>query len=265
MTDKAILVISFGTSFKETREKTIDAVEKAVAEKFKDWDVRRAFTSKMIIKKLKERDGLYIDYIDEALQRLVDDGYKDVIILPTHVMNGIEFDFVTSIASTFSSRFDSLKISKPLLTTEEDYDKVIAAMDVSYLKKIMDGTQTKTAVVFMGHGTAHYANASYCELQMKLWALGYEHVYVTTVEGFPTVDDTMRFMAGNKYSKVYLIPFMLVAGDHAVNDMAGDEDDTLKSRFIAAGCEVECVIEGLGEHKAFQDLFLEHLEETMGQ
>ena len=111
----------------------------------------------------------------------------------------------------------------------------------------------------------HYANASYCELQMKLSSLGYEHVYVTTVEGFPELDDTMRFMSGHKSSKVYLIPLMIVAGDHAINDMSGDDDDSLKSRFIAAGGDVECILEGLGEHRAFQCLFLKHLKEALEQ
>lgn len=263
MSKKAILVVSFGTSYKETREKTIEAVEKAVKEKYGGWEVRRAFTSKMIIKKLKERDGISIDYIDEALQRLADDGFEQIVVMPTHVMNGTEYDFVANISNGFRDKFKCLRISKPLLTADEDYDAVIEAIEESYLKRVFQGPSDGKAVVFMGHGSEHYANASYCQLQMKLIALGYEHVYVTTVEGFPSFDDTMRFMSGHKYSKVILAPFMLVAGDHAINDMAGDEKDSLKSKFIDAGCEVECLIEGLGEQKAFQDLFLEHLSETI--
>ena len=265
MTKKAILVVSFGTSYKETREKTIDALENAVAKRYPDWEVRRAFTSKMIIKKLKERDGLFIDYITEALQRLVDDGFQEVAVLPTHIMNGIEFDDVARITASFADKFEKVHISKPLLTSEEDYDAVIEAVDEAYLKRIFKGSSDGSAVVLMGHGTVHYANASYCELQMKLWSLGYEHVYVTTVEGFPTLDDTMRSMSGHKYSKVYLIPFMIVAGDHATNDMAGDDEDSLKSRFIAAGCDVECFLEGLGEHRPFQCLFLRHLKDSLEQ
>ncbi len=265
MTGKAILVVSFGTSFKETREKTIDAIEKKVAERYPDYEVRRAFTSKMIIKKLKERDGICIDYVTEALQRLVDDGFKEVAVLPTHIMNGFEFDDVARITASFADRFDKVCISKPLLTSEEDYDLAIEAIDESYLKRIFTGSSNGTAVVFMGHGTEHYANSAYCELQMKLWTLGYEHVYVTTVEGFPNFDDTLRWMTGHKYSKVYLIPFMIVAGDHAINDMSGDEEDSLKSKFLDAGCDVECVLEGLGEQKAFQCMFLRHLKNAMEQ
>ena len=265
MADKVILVVSFGTSYKETREKTIDALEKAVADRFKDWEVRRAFTSKIIIKKLKERDGIYIDYIDEALQKLVDDGAKDVIIMPTHVMNGTEYDFVKYYAAKFDGKFEKLRISSPLLTAEEDYDKVIDAINEAYVSRFFGDSSNKTAILFMGHGSEHFANPAYSQLQLKLWTLGYEHVYVTTVEGFPSFDDTMRFMAGYKYSRVVLAPFMLVAGDHATNDMAGDDEDSLKSKFISSGCEVQCILEGLGEQKAFQELFIEHLEDVMKQ
>ena len=265
MSKKAILVVSFGTSFKETREKTIDAVEKAVAEKYSGWEVRRAFTSKMIIKKLKERDGIFIDYIDEALQRLADDGFEQVVVMPTHVMNGTEYDFVAQISADFRDKFKCLRISKPLLTTNEDYDAVIGAMDKAYFSRIFKDTSVGKAIVFMGHGSEHYANSAYCQLQMKLMTLGYDHVYVTTVEGYPSFDDTLKFMAGHKYSKVVLAPFMMVAGDHATNDMAGDDEDSLKSKFIDAGCEVECLLEGLGEQKAFQDLFLDHLADVIKQ
>ncbi|MBR4685678.1 MAG: sirohydrochlorin cobaltochelatase [Candidatus Methanomethylophilaceae archaeon] len=265
MTKKAILIISFGTSYKETRDRTIGAVEKAVSQKYPDWEVRRAFTSKMIIKKLKERDNIEIDYIDSALQRMLDDGVKEAVMLSTHVMNGTEYDFVREITAKYAGGFDSIRISSPLLTTEEDYDDVISAMDESYFKRFFQGSTGGKAIVFMGHGTEHYANSAYCQLQMKLVSLGYEHVYITTVEGFPNFDDTMRFMAGHKYSKIVLVPFMLVAGDHATNDMAGDEEDSLKSKFISAGCEVECVLEGLGEQKAFQDLFLKHLADTLSE
>jgi sirohydrochlorin cobaltochelatase len=262
---KVILVVSFGTSYKETREKTIDAVEKAVAENYKDWEVRRAFTSKMIIKKLKERDGICIDYITEALQRLVDDGVKEVVVLPTHIMNGIEYDDVARITASFADKFDCIRMSKPLLTSEKDYDDAIEALNESYFKRIFKDSSLGKAIVFMGHGSEHYANASYCQLQMKLLSLGYDHVYVTTVEGYPSFDDTMRFMSGHKYPKVCLIPFMLVAGDHAVNDMSGDDEDSLKSKFVSAGCEVECLLEGLGEQKAFQSMFLKHLKDAMEQ
>ena len=263
MEKKGILVISFGTSYKETREKTIEAVEKAIADRFSGYEVRRAFTSKMIIKKLKERDGIHIDYIDEGLQRFINDGIKDVLVVPTHIMNGTEYDFVAHYVFSFKDRFDSLRISTPLLTTEEDYDEVIEAIEKSYVNRFFNDSSNGTAIVFMGHGSEHFANATYSQLQLKLMSLGYEHIYITTVEGFPTFDDTLGFMASHKYSKVILAPFMLVAGDHAVNDMAGDDEDSLKSKFIAAGCDVQCIFEGLGEQKAFQQLFIKHAEKAL--
>lgn len=263
MFKKVILVVSFGTSYKETREKTIDAFEKAVAERFPDWEVRRAFTSKMIIKKLKERDGIHIDYVEEALQRLVDDGVSDVAILPTHIMNGVEYDDVARITAKYAEKFQSIILSKPLLSSDEDYDDAIEALNNTYFERFFGDSSDNTAIVMMGHGSDHHANAVYSQMQLKLFTLGFEHVYITTVEGYPSFDDTMRLMAGHKYSKIVLIPFMMVAGDHATNDMAGDEEDSLKSKFESAGCDVKCVLEGLGEQKPFQNLFIERFSEMI--
>lgn len=265
MDRRAILVVSFGTSFEDTRERTIGAIESAVRERYGGWEVRRAFTSRIVIEKLKERDGIVIDRVDEALRRLADDGYEEIVVMPTHVMNGTEYDLVTSVSAGFRDSFRSLRVSKPLLTSEEDYDAVIGAMEAAYMRRVFEGPTNGKAIVFMGHGSEHFANASYCQLQMKLIASGHENVYITTVEGFPSFDDTMMFMSCYKFRKVVLAPFMLVAGDHAVNDMAGDGRDSLKSKFIDAGFEVECLIEGLGEHKEFRDLFLEHLSAAAGE
>ena len=265
MSKRAILVVSFGTSYKETREKTIDAIEREMEKAFPDREIRRAFTSRMIIKKLKERDGIQIDYVTDALQRLVDDGFDDVVIVPTHIMNGIEYDDVTRIAGTFSDKFKSMRISRPLLNGQKDHDEVLEALDSVYFKRYFDGNTKDTAIVLMGHGSEHFANSTYSQLQMKMFTLGYDHVYVTTVEGYPDIDDTMKIMAWHKYSKIVLIPLMIVAGDHAINDMAGDDDDSMKSRFQSAGCEVECVIEGLGEHKVFQDMFVERAKDLIEQ
>jgi sirohydrochlorin cobaltochelatase len=180
-------------------------------------------------------------------------------------MNGIEYDDVVRVTSEFKDKFDSLRMTKPLLTSEEDYDKLIEALDESYFKRIFKFSSLGKAVVLMGHGSEHFANASYCELQMKLISLGYDHIYVTTVEGYPDFDETLRFMSSHKYNKVCLVPLMLVAGDHAINDMSGDEEDSLKSKFISAGCNVECYLEGLGEQKAIQDMFIEHVKDAIEQ
>ena len=257
--DKAILVVSFGTSYNDNREKTIGSIEKIIAERFPEWDVRRAFTSKMIIKKLKESDGEYIDYIDEALERLSNDGVSQVIVQPTHVMNGIEYDFVKGFVEEYSDRFDSIVLGEPLLTTSEDYDEVVEAIRASILEESREIAGDGAAVVLMGHGTEHYANATYSQLQLKLILSGIDNVFVTTVEGFPEYDDTISLMEGRGFKDVVLFPFMLVAGDHANNDMAGDEEDSLKNVLSSKGYNVHCVLKGLGEIDEFRELFVNHV------
>ena len=258
---KAILVVSFGTSYNENREKTIDAVEKCISENFKDWEVRRAFTSRMIIKKLKERDGLSIDYIDEAMQRLADDGFTDVIVQPTHIINGIEYDFVVENAEKFRNKFESLKIGRPLLTDSKDYLNVADAILYGVLRPAVDIGGNDTAIVLMGHGTDHYANSAYSQLQLVL-ELFVPDVFVTTVEGFPSYANTMRLMKGKGYRNVVIQPFMLVAGDHANNDMIGGED-SLKSALEHNGYKVFPVIKGLGEIEEFRQLFAEHVRDMI--
>ncbi|MCQ2085328.1 MAG: sirohydrochlorin cobaltochelatase [archaeon] len=253
MAKKAILVISFGTSYNDNREKTIVPTEKVIAAAFPDRELRRAWTSKMIIAKLKKRDNEYIDYIDEAMDKLVKDGFDDVIVQPTHVMNGEEYDFVKEFVLPYKEKIPALKLGKPLLTTDEDYDNVVEA-----IAKDIKPLCTGDAMILMGHGTEHFANATYSELQLKLIAAGEKNIFITTVEGFPTFDSTLALMEGKGIKKVTLMPFMIVAGDHANNDMAGDEEDSLKSVVSAAGYEVDCVIQGLGSLPAFQQMFAEH-------
>lgn len=254
---KAILVVSFGTSYNENRVKTIDAVESLIGKEYPDWEVRRAFTSKIVIKKLAKRDGLIVDYVDDAMERLISDDVKTVVIQPTHIMNGLEYDDVVRIVSKYANSFDSLSIGSPLLTSNEDYDVAVDALRDTILKEAKD-IKKDAAVVLMGHGTEHHANAAYCELHMKLMLSDCPDVYVTTVEGFPSFDDTITLMGDNGYKEVVLVPFMLVAGDHATNDMAGDDDDSLKTMFERNGYKVHCIVKGLGEYDAFRRIFLEH-------
>ena len=177
---KALLVVSFGTSYNDNRDKTIGATERLLAENFPEWEVRRAFTSKMIIKKLKERDNEEIDYIDAALQRLVDDGFDTVVVQPTHIMNGTEFDFVYDIVSKYKTQSPVIAIGRPLLTEDEDYDEVVANIANDLIPLAGKG-----ALVLMGHGTVHYSNATYSELQLKLFFAGYKDVYayVSALQG----------------------------------------------------------------------------------
>lgn len=260
MSKKAILVTSFGTSYNDTRAKTIDAIERRIAEEFPDWEVRRAWTSRMIIKKVNQRDGVRIDYVTDAMEKLSAEGFDEVVVQPTLIMNGTEFDDIVRIVSEHAGSIGKLSIGRPLLTTSEDYDAAVGAIR-SCLLPLCEGK----GLVLMGHGTEHYANATYCELQMKLWSAGIGNVFVTTVEGFPSFEDTVRLMNHAKCREVVTVPFMIVAGDHANNDMAGDDDDSLKSFLTSKGFSVECVIRGLGEFEGFRELFVRHVREAMGQ
>ena len=260
---KAILVVSFGTSYNDNRDKTIGATERLIAESFPGWEVRRAFTSKMIIRKLKERDNEEIDYIDSALERLVNDGFDTVVVQSTHIMNGTEYEFVESFVRIFKDRFRCIRIGTPLLTTKEDYDKVVDAIGVGIVEPAKEMAGSDAAVVLMGHGTEHYANATYSQLQLSLWLAGYDDVYLTTVEGFPDFYDTMALMKGAGIRNVVIQPFMVVAGDHANNDMAGDEEDSLKSVLEHNGYKVFPVVKGLGEMPEFRQLFVDHVKEII--
>ena len=253
MSKKAILVISFGTSYNDNREQTIVPTEKAIAEAFPDRELRRAWTSRMIIAKLKKRDNEHIDYIDEAMERLVKDGFDDVIVQSTHIMNGEEYDFIESFVLPYKEKIASLRIGKPLLTTDADYDEVVECIRNEILP-----LSKGNPMVLMGHGTTHFANATYSQLQLKLRFAGLRDVYITTVEGFPTFGNTISMLKEDGVKKVTLMPFMIVAGDHANNDMAGDDDDSLKSMLKAEGIDAECVIMGLGSLPSFRRMFGEH-------
>lgn len=258
---RAIVVTSFGTSYNENRAKTIEAIERQTAEEFPGWDIRRAFTSRMIIKKILERDGERIDYISDAMERLVSEGYGQVVVQPTHIMNGTEYDDVVRIVADHCGNIPVLRMGKPLLTTTEDYDELVEALEKSLLKEVADDE----ALVLMGHGSEHYANATYSQLQIKLWLAGHDDVFVTTVEGYPEFDDTIRLMEGCGKKKAVLFPLMVVAGDHANNDMAGDEDDSLKSVLESHGYEVRCIVRGMGEYPEFRELFMDHIRDAVSK
>lgn len=256
---KAVLVVSFGTSYNETREKTIGAVEKAIAEAFPDYEQRRAFTSQTIIDKVNERDGEKIDNVTEAMDRLLADGFGTVVIQPTHVMNGEEYDEMKALTSPYEDKFASIKYGQPLLTSSDDYETVINAIAAD-TPQIADKTN---AVVFMGHGTEHFANATYAALDYRFKAMGYDNVFVGTVEAYPDFDKIKSDLAAYNAQKVVLIPLMIVAGDHATNDMAGDEEDSWKTQLKKEGYEVECVMKGLGEYPGIRDMFVAHCEDAM--
>ena len=254
-----ILVVSFGTSYNDNRDLSIGAVEQAIQAAYPDWEVRRAFTAQTIIDILGERDGIDIDNVTEAMDRLVADGVKKVVIQPTHVMNGYEYDDVVAEIAPYADQFEGFAVGAPLLTSIEDYEAVTEALlaDNEYV-----GSED-TAIVYMGHGTEHFANATYSQMQLMMQAAGYENVFVGTVEGFPALDNVMASVTAFGAEKVVLYPFMVVAGDHANNDMAGDEEDSWKTAFTNAGFEVECVLEGMGQNPAIQAVYVEHVQAAM--
>lgn len=255
---KAILAVSFGTSYHDTMEKTIAATERDLAAAFPDWTLRRAFTSGMILKKLKERDGITIDNVDEAMQRLIRDGFTQIAVQPTHIMHGEEYEKMLSLLAPYKKQAQ-IAVGMPLLHAQEDYDAVADAI-FTYLPQPCD----REALVFMGHGTSHFANAAYAQMEHVLQEKN-ERVYMATVEGYPALESVIRKLRKQPgLKKVTLAPFMLVAGDHATNDMAGSED-SWKSALEAEGYEVSCTMKGLGECEQIRARFVAHCRDAIAQ
>ncbi|MGI6181367.1 MAG: sirohydrochlorin cobaltochelatase [Agathobaculum sp.] len=253
-----LLVVSFGTSYNDSRRLTIGAMEQAVQAAFPDFSVRRAFTSQIIIDHVKSRDGVEIDNVRQALDRAVENGVKRLVVQPTHLMDGLEYNDLVEEVAQYADAFEALSVGKPLLTTDADFETVAAAL-AEATASYDDG---KTAVCFMGHGTEAASNAVYAKMQQVMTDAGYQNCFVGTVEAAPTVEDVLKLVQAGEYERVVLRPMMIVAGDHANNDMAGDEPDSWKSIFENAGYEVECVVSGMGELKAVQDLLVAHAQQA---
>lgn len=251
-----LLVVSFGTSYNDSRRLTIGAIEAAMEIAFPDWSVRRGFTSQIIIDHVKSRDNVSIDNVEEALKRAMDNNVTRLAIQPTHLLDGLEYNELVEEAGTYADAFQGLAIGKPLLTSDRDFQTVAAAI-IKATKNYDDG---ETAICFMGHGTTAASNRVYTKLQQVLKDQGADHYYVGTVEAAPTVEDVLNSVKSGEYSRVVLMPLMIVAGDHANNDMAGDEEDSWKSVFDAAGYEVVCLVQGLGELEEIQQLLVEHAQ-----
>ena len=249
---KSILVVSFGTSYDDTREKTIDKLEEDLQNAFPDRKFYLAWTSKMIIKKIWKRDGIKIHTVTEAMEEMLADGIRDVVIQPTHILGGVENDFMTEDAMAFADQFDSIVIGDPLLIETEDYFATIDAVTAEY------DVPKDEALVFMGHGTTHQTNSVYAALDYMFKDSGHENYFMGTVEAYPEFENMLKLLKKSPYQKVTLAPFMIVAGDHANNDMAGDEDDAWKTMLEKEGYEVSCVLKGLGEIPAIRRIFTEH-------
>ena len=279
--ENELLVVSFGTSFNDSRTEDIGGIEKALQKAYPDWSVRRAFTAQIIINHVQARDGEKIDNMDQALQRAVDNGVKNLIVQPTHLMHGAEYDELSEAVASYSDKFESVSIAEPLLgevgsaddSVNSDKEAVAKAVTAEAVKtagyESLDAAKEDgTAFVFMGHGTSHTAKISYSQMQNQMNVLGYDNVFIGTVEGEP--EDTACEAVIEKiqeagYKKVILRPLMVVAGDHANNDMAGDDDDSWKSQFEASGVfdSIETQIAGLGQIPVIQDLYVSHTHAAM--
>lgn len=254
--DNELLVLSFGTSFNDSRRLTIGAIENDLEAAFPDYSVRRGFTANIIIDHVNERDGILIDDVEAALERAVANGVKTLVVQPTHLMNGLEYDELYAKVGDYADAFEKVAFGEPLLTSDDDFARVEKAI-TEWTADYDDG---ETAIVFMGHGTEAESNAVYAKMQDMLTADGYENYFIGTVEAEPSLDTVLAAIQAGEYKKVVLEPLMVVAGDHANNDMAGDEDGAWKKTFEDAGYEVECLLRGLGENEAIRELYVEHAQ-----
>ena len=272
--ENELLVVSFGTSFNDSRVADIKGIEDALQEANPDWSVRRAFTAQIIINHIQARDGEKIDNMDQALERAVANGVKNLVVQPTHLMHGAEYDEMCEAIEAYRDKFESVAIAEPMLgevgsdatvinTDKEAVAKAITAAAVADagFESLDAAKDAGTAFVFMGHGTAHVAKVTYSQMSTQMQTLGYENVFIGTVEGEPeetSCEAVIEAVKAAGYTNVVLRPLMVVAGDHANNDMAGSEDDSWKTMFEAAGFTVDCQIAGLGEIADVQALYVAH-------
>ena len=278
-----ILVVSFGTSFNDSRVADIKGIEDAIQKANPGWSVRRAFTAQIIINHVQARDGEKIDNMDQALERAVANGVKNLVVQPTHLMHGAEYDELVEAVNNYSDKFESVKIAEPLLGEVGD-DASVVNEDKKAVAELITAEAVKTAgfdsldaakedgtaFVFMGHGTSHTAKVSYSQMQAQMNDLGYDNVFIGTVEGEPeetSCENVIEAVKNAGFKKVVLRPLMVVAGDHANNDMAGDDEDSWQSQFIASGNfdGVESQIAGLGEIEGIQQLYVAHTAAVLGK
>ncbi len=254
--EKELLVLSFGTSYNDSRRLTIGAIENAIEAAVPDYAVRRGFTANIIIDHVNRRDGILIDDIDAALKRAVDNKVNTLVVQPTHLMSGIEYDEIIEKVANYSDAFDKVVFGDPLLTSDDDFERVEKAI-VDWTSEYDDG---ETAICFMGHGTEHEANQVYQKMQDMLTADGYTNYFIGTVEAEPSLENVIAKVKEGNYKRVILEPLMVVSGDHANNDMAGDDADSWKSAFEAEGYEVECLLRGLGENEDIRKIYVDHAQ-----
>lgn len=263
---KALLAVSFGTSHMDTMDKTVFAVEKAVSEAFPDRRFYRAFTSGIIIRKLKNEGILEVDTVEEAFLRMLKDGVDDVLIQPSLIINGAEMELLKKIMWKYKDRFARISSGNALLTEIEDYRELAAA-----LTDMLPGKKPGKAYVFMGHGTEHYSNSAYAQLAYMFYDMGRTDIIVGTVEGYPGLNEVLRRLGELSTEKdcveealsVECYPLLIVVGDHAKNDLGGDDPGSWKSQMEQKGYNVRCHLKGLGEYKSIQDIFVKHAQTAL--
>ena len=274
--ENELLVVSFGTSYNDSRVNDIKSIEDALQEAYPDWSVRRAFTAQIIINHIQARDGEKIDNMTQALERAVANGVKNLVVQPTHLMHGAEYDEMCAAIDDYRDNFDSVSIAEPLLGEVGSDASVInadkeavaravtaAAAEASGFDSLEAAKEAGAAFVFLGHGTAHVARVSYSQMSTQMQQLGYENVFIGTVEGEPeetACESVIEKVRAAGYTTVILRPLMVVAGDHANNDMAGSDDDSWKPMFEDAGFTVDCQIAGLGGIADIQALYIAHTQ-----
>ena len=274
--ENELLVVSFGTSFNDSRAEDVKGIEDALAKAYPDWSVRRAFTAQIIINHVEARDSENIDNMQQALDRAVENGVKNLVVQPTHLMHGAEYDEMTEAINGYKDKFESVAIAEPMLGEVGDDATVINDDKKAVAQAITDeackeagfdsmdaAAEAGTAFVFMGHGTSHTANVTYDQMQTQMEDLGFKNAFIGTVEGKPedtACDKVIEKVKEAGYKNVVLRPLMVVAGDHANNDMAGDDEDSWKSQFVASGNfeNVDCQIEGLGRIEAVEQIYVDH-------
>lgn len=251
-----LLVLSFGTSFNDSRRLTIGAIENDLEATFPDYAVRRGFTANTIIDHIQRRDNVKIDDVDEAMNRAIDNNVKKLVIQPTHLMNGLEYDELVEKVAQYADGFEKIAIGEPLLTSEDDFKRVEQAL-VDWTREYDDG---KTAICFMGHGTEAESNAVYQKMQDLLTADGYDNYFIGTVEASPSFEDILKNVKAGSYDRIILQPMMVVAGDHATNDMASEDEASWKTMFENEGYEVTCLLRGMGENEAIRKIYVDHAQ-----
>lgn len=259
---KGILAASFGTSCTDALISCIESCENRIRESYSDYEVRRAFTSGIVINKLKDSYGIKIDSADAALQKMKEEGFEEVIVQSLHIIPGIEYEDIKAVVGRYANKraFKKIVLGKPALFSNDDYKTAIAAM-----KEQLPMLSSNHAVLFMAHGTSHFADACYCRLQLMLQYDKFDNIYIGAAEGYPSIRNIIPVLKSRGIREVILMPFMLVAGDHAINDMAGGRSGSWSSILKSEGFIVSAYMHGLGENTVFQNIYVKHVKDCIDE